>query len=318
MSGELTESAGRDHPFITVAIVAHNSGAIIRGCIDTVLSQDYPRDRFSVLVVDDSNDTETAALCREKGLEYIYAPETNSPGKARNVALEHAKGEIVAFIDTDCLAPPDWLTRIVKDFEENPQVAGVVGAYSGGKSWIQKIVNKEHVRGVKVKGLSTGFLEGNCAFRTSELDGKRFGIHKYGEGIVLAEQLSQEGHELLTDYDLRVVHLGFTHSLKKFFRMGRAHYHNTKSYFKDTKRSGATSATVVASAVLLVFAAILRSPFLAIPAVVISTAFIFYAHRWHSPLPFTESVPSYVYFVVARWLFWMGYFRELVKPDSEI
>jgi glycosyltransferase involved in cell wall biosynthesis len=298
-------------PSVTVAIVAHKSGRVIGECIKSVLAQDYPREKYDVLVVDDSGDAETIRICTEAGVQYIYAPETDSPGKARNVALGHAKGEVIAFIDTDCVAPRDWLKNIVRDLDENPDVAGVVGAFSGGKNWLQRVVNKEHVSNVRQKGYSTGFLEGNCAFKLSSLDGARFGEHKYAEGIVLAKQLRDKGLMVLTDYDLRVIHNGFTHTLRKFFKMGRAHYHNTHTYFGDAAKSNMFAVGVIVVLGLLLCTPILGSIFAA-PSVLVSAGFIYYSHRWHRPVPPKVAVYAYIYFVAARWIFWTGYFVELL------
>ena len=305
-----------DFPKITVAIVAHNSGRIIGECIQSVITQEYPKDRYDIVVVDDSNDEDTIRICKQNGVRYIYAPEANSPGKGRNIALKNATGEIIAFIDTDCIAPRDWLIKIVKDFAENPDVVGVVGGFSGGKNWLQRLVNKEHVRNLKVKGYSTGFLEGNCAFKLNSLNGMKFGEHKYAEGIVLAKQLSAKGFFVLTDYDLRVIHKGFTHTLRKFFKMGRAHYHNTRSYFGDVLKSDLSALAVVFSLVLLLVGVLFKILVFAIPALLISGMFIVYALKWHSPVPLLKIVPSYLYFLIARWIFWFGYFREFVKPEK--
>jgi len=303
-------------PKVTVAIVAHKSGEIIEKCIRSITTQDYPTDKYDVLVVDDSNDEATISICKNYNVKYVYAPETNSPGKARNVALEKTDSDIIAFIDTDCVAPPNWISQIVRDFNLNQDVVGVVGCYEGGKNWLQRLVNKEHVRNLKVKEVPTGILEGNCAFKRAALNRKRFGVHKYAEGIVLANQLSKGGLKTLTDYDLRVTHSGFTHTLRKFFKMGRSHYYNTKSYFGDPLKSNIFSAAVMLSLVLLLTAPFI-SPFLFAPAAAISFTFVFYAHRWHKPIPIAKLLPSYIYFIAARWLFWIGYFVELVNPSHD-
>jgi GT2 family glycosyltransferase len=47
--------------------------------------------------------------------------------QARNFGIKQAKGEIVAFIDSDCVAPDNWLTNLIKSLRENPNVGGVGG-----------------------------------------------------------------------------------------------------------------------------------------------------------------------------------------------
>jgi len=300
-------------PTVTVAIVAHNSGKIIGRCIQSLEEQNYPKNKYDILVVDDSKDESTIRICAEKNLKYLYAPETDTPGKARNVALNNISAEIVAFIDTDCIATTDWLNRIVNVLRENTDVVGVVGWFSGGRNWLQKLVNKEHVKNLKEKGITKGFLEGNCAFRTKDLNGKKFGIFKYAEGVVLSNQLAKEGLKILTDYDLRVVHYGFSYSLRKFFRMGQAHYYNVKYYFGDRRKSNIFSIGIVVALILLLISPLL-GPLAIVPALFGSAAFIIYAFKWHRPIPIIKIVPAYLYFIAARWLFWIGYFTELLRP----
>ena len=49
-------------------------------------------------------------------------------GAARNVGLENAKGEIIAFLDDDCRVPPEWLDKIIETFKKYPEAAAVGGA----------------------------------------------------------------------------------------------------------------------------------------------------------------------------------------------
>ncbi len=302
-------------PTVTVAIAAHESGPIIGECLRSVRNQNYPQDKYDIIVVDDSNDQETRRLCSVYGARYIYAPTTDSPGKARNVALDNCDSDIIAFIDTDCVAPNDWLTKIVEDLhQEEDDVAGVAGAYEGGKNWLQRLVNKEHIHNTKLKCFSTGFLEGNCALRHSLLNGKRFGENKYGEGIVLANQLTKANLKIITDYDLRVTHNGFTHTLTKFFQMGRAHYNNTNQYLDKKLRTNTVAIGTVASLLLLGAASI--NPLFTLPTILLSGGFAYYAYKWHKPVPLRLAIPAYIYFIVARWIFWLGYTAELITRKN--
>jgi len=61
------------------------------------------------------------------GINYIYQ-ENAGPAVARNEGVSVAKGNIIVFIDSDCVATPTWLTEMVKPFSDKT-VAGVQGAY---------------------------------------------------------------------------------------------------------------------------------------------------------------------------------------------
>jgi len=61
-------------------------------------------------------------------VNYVFIPRRNlGLGYARNTGVSHARGDIVAFTDDDCLVDPEWLGEIVARFSD-PEVLGVAGA----------------------------------------------------------------------------------------------------------------------------------------------------------------------------------------------
>ncbi len=299
-------------PSITVAVVAHRSGGIIGDCLRSVRQQDYPQQLVHIVVVDDSDDEDTKRACAEHLAKYVYAPHTDTPGKARNVALENTSTDIVAFLDTDCLAPRNWLRSIVCDLQEHPEVAGVVGCYTGGKNWIQRVFNQEEVRGYKEVKTPAGILEGNCAFWAHRIRGKWFGVHRYSEGNVLSAQLVADGQSVLLDYDLKVVHRGFTYTPRKFYEMGVSQFHNNRDYFGGSLRGEAFSVAVVLSLILLGVSP-LHLWLLASPSLMVTAVFVWFSKKYQKTVAPKWIVPSYLYFVFMRWIYWIGYFTELVR-----
>jgi len=296
-------------PSVTVAVVAHRAGGFIEECLRSASNQDYPRGLLHLLVVDDSDDPATKEACARYGAEYVYAPETDTPGKARNVALRLVKTDVIAFLDTDCVAPEDWVKTIVSDLREYEEVVGVVGCYTGGRNWIQRVFNQESVTKTKEVKAPVGILEGNCAFWVKALEGKSFGVYKYSEGNVLSSQITASGGRILLDYDLKVVHRGFTYTPRKFYRMGEAQMHNNRDYFGGALRGEVFSACVVAALIML-----LSSPLygwmLALPSLGVTAVFVKFAKAYQKSVPTRWLIPSYTYFVLIRWVFWLGYFKE--------
>lgn len=298
-------------PSVTVAVVAHKAGRVIHECLKSISNQDYPPNLLRILVVDDSNDPQTIHACKEYGAQYLYAPETDTPGKARNVALRHAKSDVIAFLDTDCVAPPNWLKTIVSDLREHREVVGVVGCYTGGKNWVQKVFNQESVTKTKEVKAPVGILEGNCAFWVKAIEGKSFGVYKYSEGNVLSTQIAADGKKILLDYDLKVIHNGFTYTPRKFFHMGRAQMHNNRDYFGGSLRAEVFSVCVVASLAMLL-ASPIYSWLLALPSLGVTAVFVRFAKTYQKQIPSKWIIQSYLYFILIRWFFWVGYFTEYV------
>ena len=90
----------------------------MRKCIQSLLSQDYPKNRFDVLVVEDGT-TEGEKILSEMAagspvrIDYVRIPHSGL-AVARNVGAERSSGEIVAYIDDDALAVPCWLSQLVE------------------------------------------------------------------------------------------------------------------------------------------------------------------------------------------------------------
>ncbi len=97
----------------------------IAGCIDAILATDYPPDRREILVVDNGSTDGTAALIQSRSVRYLREPK-RGVSNARNRGIAESTGDVLAFVDADCLVEPQWLTELVRPFED-PAVGSVAG-----------------------------------------------------------------------------------------------------------------------------------------------------------------------------------------------
>ncbi len=85
---------------VSVIIPTHNRAGLIRETLDSVLAQTWGN--YEIVVVDDGSEDDTAGVLAELGGRVIYRRiEHAGAGAARNVGLEMARGEFVAFLDSD-------------------------------------------------------------------------------------------------------------------------------------------------------------------------------------------------------------------------
>jgi mycofactocin system glycosyltransferase len=114
-------------PRVSVVIPVYNRPAEIEACLASLQTLDYPHDKLEVIVVDDASQDQTAAVVRRWGVHLVIQARNRGQSAARNAGVAAAKGEIIAFLDSDCIAQPGWLRELVPYFQD-PRVA-LVGGY---------------------------------------------------------------------------------------------------------------------------------------------------------------------------------------------
>lgn len=120
-SSNLSEEKRRHLPLISVIIPVYNAQKYIRGCIESVLSQDYPN--FEILLIDDGATDASGAICDE--LSYnddrikVFHKKNGGSSSARNLGLMKAKGEWITFLDADDKLTNDALSSLLSLTTEN-------------------------------------------------------------------------------------------------------------------------------------------------------------------------------------------------------
>ncbi len=111
-------------PTVSVVIASFNSGRTIAEALDSVLAQDY-RPLDIVIVDDGSTDDTLRALQPYLDSVRVFSQANAGPAAARNTALQHAQGELVAFVDADDVWLPGKLSAQVRLLEARPEIGAV-------------------------------------------------------------------------------------------------------------------------------------------------------------------------------------------------
>jgi len=114
-----------DRPFVSVVIPAYNEAENVARCLQAIAGQDYPWDRYEVIVADNGSSDETVKIAKSHGARVVHAVRPG-PAAARNVGAHGARGDILAFIDCDCVASRQWLNQLSDGFDDEG-----VGAVAG-------------------------------------------------------------------------------------------------------------------------------------------------------------------------------------------
>ena len=112
---------------ISVIIPAKNASDTIASCLDGVLSQQNLDVEYEIILVDDGSEDDTGAIAHEKGVTVIRQ-ENAGPAAARNAGAHRARGDLLAFTDSDCVPSPNWLYHLTCPFQEL-NVVGAKGTY---------------------------------------------------------------------------------------------------------------------------------------------------------------------------------------------
>lgn len=127
---EWSPSPAPFHPFVTIIIPVYNRAAEIAACLESLSALRYPRSKLEIIVVDDASKDDTAAVVKGFGVRLITLRRNQGPAAARNAGTAMARGEIIAFIDSDCLADPGWLEDLIPYFQD-PRLVLVGGRVEG-------------------------------------------------------------------------------------------------------------------------------------------------------------------------------------------
>jgi glycosyltransferase involved in cell wall biosynthesis len=114
-------------PFVSVIVPVWNAADTLAGCLQALGRQDYPNDRYEVIVVDNGSTDRTVDVAR--GYVFVTLLHELEAGsyRARNLGLRHARGTLVAFTDADCIPSPTWLSAAVRAASALPEAGVLAG-----------------------------------------------------------------------------------------------------------------------------------------------------------------------------------------------
>lgn len=279
-----------DYPFISVIIPFRNEAPNLNGLIKDLKSQNYPTERFEVLLSDDFSDDNSNNIIRHEILElenFFLIPNDDKDNSGKKAAIEraltHAKGDVLVFTDADCTMGYDWLKSIGNEFMDTglQMLLAPVDIEYSTKSIFKKLQSLEFLSLIGVTGGSANMSQPVMA------NGANMAIRKK---IMPDARKKMKGKNLLSGDDIFLLHalkklypgkIRFlksrksivktkpSNSLKEFFRQ-RVRWSSKSSSYRDsfTVLSGSVVAAVNIMIVILVIGLIFY-PLLLKPIVIL-------------------------------------------------
>src|SRR5207245_2886052 len=108
-------------PSISVVVPTYNRARVVADLHGALARQVYPASCMEIIVIDNSSTDGTEEVVRDCqaalpiSVRFIRKPN-DGPAASRNVGARHARGDVIAFTDSDCLPDPNWLRNAARAF----------------------------------------------------------------------------------------------------------------------------------------------------------------------------------------------------------
>lgn len=112
--------------FISVVITAFNEEKYLSKCLEALNNQTYPKNKFSITVVDNNSTDKTVQIAKEFGVRVISEKRQGNTFALKR-GMDEARGDVIAVTDADTQVDNNWLWTIAKIFSD-PEVAAATGS----------------------------------------------------------------------------------------------------------------------------------------------------------------------------------------------
>ncbi len=214
--------------FISVIIPNRNGSTTLEACLESVFSSDYSN--FEVIVVDDASEDSSVEIIKRYPCKLIKLEKQLGPSVARNVGAEHASGEVLLFIDADCVLSKETLKLVNRAMSNGSRVVG--GTYTALPPFSQGFFStfqSVYVNYCETKREEADYIATHCLAIDAELFRSSGGFLRDSlmghttsvEDVEFSHRLRRAGFKLRIDPGIQVGHIfnfDLFRSLKNAFR----------------------------------------------------------------------------------------------------
>lgn len=148
------------YPYVSIVLPIQNEEHFIKKCLDSILNNDYPHDKYEILVVDGMSTDQSREIVQTYSDRYSNVKLFDNPEKIRvtanNIGIRAAKGEIIVSMDAHTLYARDYIRQCVERLQSTG--AANVGGH-------QTAVGENYITKGIALAVSSPFGIGDAEFR---------------------------------------------------------------------------------------------------------------------------------------------------------
>ncbi len=153
----------RNFPLISIIIPCRNEENFIKGCLDSIIVNNYPKDKLEVLVIDGMSNDKTKEIVKRYVKQYSFISFLENHRKftpfGLNIGIKEAKGEIIIRMDAHAIYEKDYIlkcTKFLKEYNAD-NVGGVTEILPSENTLLRKAI---------ALSLSNSFGVGNAYYKS--------------------------------------------------------------------------------------------------------------------------------------------------------
>jgi len=206
-------------PLVSVIIPVRNDAQRLEVCLRSLSNQDYSAERYEIIVVDNGSSDHSATVAARQGATVLCYPNLRV-GALRNRGVQEARGEILAFVDSDHELPAEWIRTGVEELQRdrNVRIVGAPCLAPPQGTWVQRCWEKHRLRNRERRAVPW-LGAGNMFLRRADFQA----AGGFAENLVAAEdvdlcvRLGQQPGSIVSDLRIANIHHGEPRNLFEFF-----------------------------------------------------------------------------------------------------
>lgn len=210
--------------YVSIIIPVLNGERHIGNCLKSIFNVNYPKEYYEVILVDNGSTDRTLEIAMKYNVKILSILNVTIAA-VRNYGAKNAKGEILAFIDSDCLPTKDWLRNAINVLADNSSI-GIVGSkypLSKGAGRMERAWHLVYNSNPNYIGPTRWLSGGNLIARRKCFDAVG-GFNEFlvtNEDVDFCSRAKKVGFVVWSDVSISVIHLG---NPRNFFQVFRKEY----------------------------------------------------------------------------------------------